>query len=592
MTTSNEDDLLKAVALRNASTVLKMRRQAEEDLVQAKLALEHKTEELALSLAMMKATLDSATDAILVTDESDRVTAFNEKFTRMWPMPAEMLQSAILPRVSESMSRHFQDPAGFIASVLASRAAPADTFDTLERMDGCILERQSRPQVLDGRVVGRVWNYRDVTEQRRAALDNARLYEAAQEAAAERERLLVSERSARNLAERISVQKDDFLATLSHELRTPLSAILGWVHIMRRGMDRPADLLKGLDTIERNSRMQAQLIDDLLDMNRIAAGKVRLDIQPVDPISFIEAALEAVRPAADAKQIRIQRLLDPSVGPLPGDPARLQQVVANLLSNAVKFTPSGGSVQVILARVNSLVEVTVADTGIGIRPEFLADVFERFRQADSSTSRQYGGLGLGLSITRSLVELHGGSVDAKSEGEGKGAVFTVRLPVPLVQEYAAGIERVHPRGLVEVAMPFVPIDLSGLKILVVDDDADGCELARRIFEDCHAQVFVARDAAQALALVEAQRPELMVSDIGMPQVDGYELLRRVRALGEDRGGGLAAIALTAFARSQDRVQALHAGFAAHLSKPVQPSELLATAASATGRVGQKKPLAA
>jgi signal transduction histidine kinase len=244
----------------------------------------------------------------------------------------------------------------------------------------------------------------------------------------ELERLLASTEAALAQALRTSAQKDEFLATLSHELRSPLSAILGWVHILRRGPKTPEDLAKGLDVIERNTRAQARLIDDLMDMTRMAAGKVQLDIQPLDPVAVIEAALEAARPSADAKQIRIARLLDATVGKVPGDPARLQQIMANLLSNAIKFTPAGGGVEVLLKRVGAFIEITVADTGIGIKPDFVDHVFERFRQADSTTAREYGGLGLGLPIVRNLTELHGGTVHVMSAGQGQGAAFIVRLP--------------------------------------------------------------------------------------------------------------------------------------------------------------------
>ena len=593
MAAPDEEEQLKAVALRNAASILKARQRAEQELVQARDALQTKTEELALSLAMMKATLDSATDGILVIDERLRVTGFNEKFVRMWRIPDAALKQPHHRAVLRAMAQSFDQPDVFEARVDAvCRDAPPTTFDLLTPLDGRVIERQSRPQMVDGRIAGRVWSFRDITEQRKAedALRdetqvNARLYEEARQSAQERQRLLESERAARNLAERMGALKDDFLSTLSHELRTPLSAILGWTQILRRGVKNQEELQKGLDTIERNSRLQVQLIDDLLDMNRIASGKVRLDVQPVAPMLFIEAALETARPAAEGKGVRIERMLDSSVGPIPGDPGRLQQVMSNLLSNAIKFTPRGGKVQVVMERVNSHLEITVADTGVGIRPEFVAHVFERFRQADASTTRKYGGLGLGLAIVKNLVELHGGSIRAASAGEGQGASFCMHLPIPLVHGYSLGENRQHPRGPILLATDFKALDLSGLKILVVDDDVDGRELVRRLLYECDAEVLVAGNAAEALAMIEAHQPDVLVSDIGMPDVDGYELLKRVRALGKERGGRLPAIALTAFARSQDRTQALHAGFVAHLTKPVESPELLATVASAVGRTG-------
>ncbi len=569
---ADEDEEIKDVALRNASSILKARRRAEQDLLLANSALERKSEELARSLAMMKATLDSATDGILVIDGDLQVTTFNQKFTEMWRLPESLLQTQDHVAITDMIAANFANADEYTRRVgdIYRGAAPT-SFDVLTLSDGRVIERQSQQQMIDGRVVGRVWNFRDVSAQRKAE--------------EERKGLLESERSARNLAERMSALKDDFLSTLSHELRTPLSAIMGWTQILRRGTNTPEDLQKGLDTIERNSRLQVQLIDDLLDMNRIASGKVRLDIQPVAPIVFIEAALQTARPAAEAKGVRVERMLDPSVGPIPGDPSRLQQVMSNLLSNAIKFTPRGGKVQVFLARVDSHVEITVADSGIGIKPDFVAHVFERFRQADASTTRKYGGLGLGLAIVKNLVELHGGSVRAASAGVDKGASFCVHLPVPLVQGYATDEDRRHPRAYVPLATPFAALDLSGLTILVVDDDADGRELVRRVLVECQAEVLVAANAAEAIGVVESVRPDVMISDIGMPEVDGFELLRRIRALGQERGGRVPAIALTAFARSQDRTQALHAGFAAHLTKPVESPELLATVASVAGRTG-------
>ncbi len=399
----------------------------------------------------------------------------------------------------------------------------------------------------------------------------------------QRKQLLESERSARAEAERMSAMKDEFLATLSHELRTPLSAILGWSLVLQRHPMAGGELQKALETIERNARLQAQLIDDLLDMSRITSGKVRLDVQPVEPVSFVESAIETVKPAADAKGIRLQKLLDPSAGPISGDPARLQQVVWNLLSNAIKFTEKEGKVQVTLQRVNSHIEITVADTGVGIGPEFLSHVFERFRQADPSSTRRHGGLGLGLSIVKNLVELHGGTVQAFSPGEGLGTTFTVTLPLTVIHRAASAGERVHPRAVSAVTSDYPLADLSGLKVLVVDDEGDARDLVRKVLSDCGAEVINAGSASEALALVQKELPQLMVTDIGMPEMDGYELLQCIRALDHAKGGNTPAIALTAFARSADRTRALREGFLVHVSKPVEPSELIATVASVARR---------
>ncbi len=386
-------------------------------------------------------------------------------------------------------------------------------------------------------------------------------------------------------AEAANQAKDQFLATLSHELRTPLNAILGWASILRGSGLGEAELRQGLEVIERNARIQTQLIDDLLDMSRIISGKMRLDIQPVDPVSFIGAAIDTVRPAAEAKGIRLTSLLDPGTGPITGDPNRLQQVVWNLLSNAVKFTGKNGRVQVLLERVNSHIEITVADTGVGISAESLPHVFDRFHQGDVSPTRVTSGLGLGLAIVKHLVELHGGTVSVSSAGEGQGATFTIALPLTVVQRDAEPSERLHPRGLTPVASAFRRVDLSGVKVLVVDDQVDALELIKRVLEECDAEVLAAGSADEALRALQAAAPHVLVTDIGMPDVDGYELLRRVRAMEPARGGRLPAIALTAFARSEDRTRALRAGFLAHVAKPVEPTELVATVASVVGRAG-------
>lgn len=420
---------------------------------------------------------------------------------------------------------------------------------------------------------------RGIAAQAAVALDNTRLYEAAQQAAEERKVLLESEREARAEAERSSQMKDEFLATLSHELRTPLSAILGWAQVLRRGGKDEADRQRGLQTIERNARSQAQLIEDLLDMSRITSGKVLLDIQTLAPSSFLDAAIETVRPAADAKNIRLEKRYDANPGMIAGDPARLQQVVWNLLSNAIKFTPRDGQVIVELAQRDGSVLITVRDTGAGIKPEFITHVFERFRQADASMTRRHGGLGLGLSIVKHLIEQHGGTVRAESPGEGLGSSFAIELPLAK----AASPARRSRSGLIGAPAPATPeltlLDLTGTSVLVVDDDRDARELIARILTDCHATVRIEASAREAFEALRADSPNLLISDLGMPEVDGFELLSWVRGLGRDRGGLTPAIALTAFARSEDRLRALEAGFNSHISKPVEPSELIAAVAS-------------
>jgi CheY-like chemotaxis protein/two-component sensor histidine kinase len=379
--------------------------------------------------------------------------------------------------------------------------------------------------------------------------------------------------------------KDEFLATLSHELRNPLNAILGWSQIIRDTSCTPEEIEEGIQIIERNARVQTQIIEDLLDMSRIISGKVRLDVQRLDLAAIVNAAVETVRPAADAKEIRLRTVLDAHAGPIAGDPNRLQQVFWNLLSNAVKFTPKNGVVQIVLERVNSHLDVSVIDSGEGIDPAFLPHVFDRFRQADASTTRKHGGLGLGLAIVRQLVELHGGSVRANSPGPGAGATFVVSLPVTAIHpEPEVSFERRHsPADLSEPPCDgLAPLD--GVEVLVVDDEPDSRALLQRLLEDCEAKVTTASSAAEALRCVESDRPDVLVSDIGMPGEDGYSLIRQVRAMPAEHGGATPAIALTAYARAEDRVRVLRAGFQHHLSKPVEPAELIAVVVSLAQRI--------
>ncbi|HEY4423447.1 MAG TPA: PAS domain S-box protein [Pyrinomonadaceae bacterium] len=422
-----------------------------------------------------------------------------------------------------------------------------------------------------------------LASQAAVAMDNARLYEAAKKARAEAEQAAAENERLYKQAEESSRLKEEFLATISHELRTPLSAILGWARMLRLGQLSTEDSAKALDTIERNARAQAQLVDDLLDVSRIITGKLRMDVRPADPNSFIDAAVESVRPAAEAKGVRVQKVMDTGAISIPGDPVRLQQVVWNLLSNAIKFTPRGGRVQIRSERVNSHLEIVVSDTGQGIESEFLPHVFDRFRQADQKTSRQHGGMGLGLAIVRHLVEMHGGTVRANSDGEGQGATFTVMLPIaPLYQVDASG-GRVHP-GARDLLPPHDSADrLDGLRILAVDDEPDTRELLKQGLEFLGAKVKVVGSAAEAIDSLRGSVPDILISDIGMPGTDGYDLIRQVRALPPDRGGKVPAIALTAYTRVEDRLQALRAGYDMHVPKPVELAELVAVAASVSRR---------
>jgi signal transduction histidine kinase/FixJ family two-component response regulator len=405
-------------------------------------------------------------------------------------------------------------------------------------------------------------------------------------AARERERLLASEQAARQQAEEANRFRDDFIATLSHELRTPLTAILGWSRLLRDQNFSEERAANALDIIERNARAQAQLIDDLLDVSRIMAGKLRLDLSPVDPAAAVVAATDTIRPAAEAKGISLQTHLDPQAWRVSGDLDRLQQVVWNLVSNAVKFTPEGGRVRVRLERVNSRIEIVVSDTGMGISPEFMPHVFERFRQADKSSTRQHGGLGLGLPIVRHLVELHGGRVRADSAGEGQGATFTVSLPLLAVRTSAAGeMERVYSTGYAGAVLGRPP-RLDGLRVLVVDDDKDVGEIVSLMLNRSGARVIVSESATDALEVLRRELPDVLISDIGMPGEDGYWLIRKVRALAEAEGGKTPAAALTGYARADDRMKILGAGFQAHVPKPVDLAELTTLVAVLAGRAGE------
>ncbi len=762
MNQQSEEELLRSVGLQTSQSILVVRQRAEREILLAKQALEARTDELAHSLAIMRATLDSTWDGILVVDGEAGVVDFNEQFIKIWNFPRELVATGDRESLLELAAQQLKRPEEFIERTRQIYASvPPESMDVLEFEDGRVVERYSKLQQIEERIVGRVWSYHEITQRVQAeqtlrdeagllellnktgtaiaaqldlqnvvqivtdaatqlagakfgaffytktdengqalmlytlsgapreafekfghpratalfgptfqgqgpirsddilkdsrygtmsphhgmphghlpvrsylampvisssgevigglffghpetgvfterteriivgvaaqaaiAIDNARLYEAAQReiatrkhAEAERERLLVSEKEARERAERETRMKDEFLATLSHELRTPLNAILGWSNILR-GSDRPEDIAEGLAVIERNARAQAQIIEDLLDMSRIISGKVRLDVQQLDLAAVITAAIESINPMAAAKQITIDTKLDPAAGAISGDPSRIQQVLWNLLTNALKFTPRDGRVAVELERVESHVEVRVRDTGQGITPEFLPSVFDRFRQADASTTRRHGGLGLGLAIVKNLVELHGGMVRAESGGLKQGATFTIALPLlALVAEAApvSDVPRVERRSDRHLDCP----NLNGLRIVAVDDEADARQLIKRILSDCGATVETASSAPAALDLIKKNKPDVLITDIGMPGEDGYALMKTLRELSATDGGAVPAIALTAFARTEDRELAIASGFQMHIAKPVEAAELLATVASLMGRSGAK-----
>lgn len=423
--------------------------------------------------------------------------------------------------------------------------------------------------VVENGLLVRAWGtQRDITERKQAEQ--------------EREQLLEREQAARADAEAANRMKDEFLATLSHELRTPLNAILGWTQLLRNRKFDETTTGQALETIERNTRSLAQLIEDVLDVSRIIRGTLHLNTHQVKLAPVVEAAIDTVRPAAEAKEISIECKFDPELGVVVGDTNRLQQVVWNLLSNAVKFTSKGGRVDVQLERIESYVQIRVSDTGAGIAAEFLPHVFERFRQADSSRTRSHGGLGLGLAIVRHLVELHGGTVSAESLGIGQGATFIVNLPMKAVYVEANTAEALSSYMDAQQTNNYLP-RLDDLRVLIVDDEADARHLLTTILGQYGAQVIAAASAYEALLALQQFHPHILVSDIGMPQEDGYTLIRQVRALPKDQGGRIPAVALTAYARAEDRTQALLAGFQLHVPKPVNAGELAAVIANLTGR---------
>jgi PAS domain S-box-containing protein len=517
---------------------------------------------------LVRTIADNAAAALFTEDERGNCTYMNPAAEAMTGFSFAELQGRNLHDAI-----HHQQPDGSPLPAAECSLHPARMGETrIGRHEVSLIKKSGErfsaicaaaPVVRDGRHVATVIEGYDVTEQKRSER--------------EREQLLDSERAARGAAERALRVKDEFLAVLSHELRTPLNAVLGWTGMLRKGKLDPGTAARAIEVVERNARAEAQLIEELLDVSRIAAGKLRLEVQEVHPAEVVASTVDSVRPAAEAKRIHLTTVLAPGLGPVSGDPGRLAQIVWNLLSNAIKFTPKGGRVSVSLDRMGSSVEISVSDTGQGIRADFLPYVFERFRQADSSTTRHHGGLGLGLSLVKSLVELHRGTVRAESEGEGRGATFVVSLPIAAVR-----------RPEDEEATPGAWESLRGIRVLVVDDEEDTRELVRRLLADCEAEVVAVETAHEALEEVQRFRPDVLLSDIGMPQQDGYQLVRALRALGDENGGATPAAALTAFARPEDRQRALRAGFQMHVTKPVDANELISVVRSLARRVeGQR-----
>ena len=521
--------------------------------------------------AELAAIVESSDDAILSKDLQGTIRSFNKAAERMFGyQAAEILGKSVLTIVQPELH---DDERRILERIRDGRRI--EHYETIRltkdgrRLDVSLTVSPMREP--SGTVIGASTIARDITERKREAI--------------ERERLLQNERAARNEAERANRVKDDFVAMVSHELRTPLNAILGWTDLLKNAPGDARMVAHGLDVISRNTRLQAQVIADLLDVSRIVSGKIGLELSRLDLTAVISNSVEALQSTAIEKGVTLTTRIDRDPIGTIGDPARLQQVVWNLVSNAIKFTPTGGSVTVELCRLDGYAEIVVTDTGAGIPADFMPDLFERFRQASAMTTRRHGGLGLGLSIAKHLAELHGGSIRASSGGEGKGATFTVTLPLKTEEPMAVLTERRRDRD--EAAVQAGRVSLRGMKVLVIEDDLDTRDLIQRLLESHRAGVVVAATAPEALEVLQRDRPDMIVSDIGLPDVDGYELIRRIRRL-EDPIANTPAVALTAFARYEDRTRALGAGFNAHVAKPVEPSELVITVGSFANLISAKR----
>ncbi|MDP9036098.1 MAG: PAS domain S-box protein [Myxococcota bacterium] len=516
-----------------------------------------------------------AMEQIAVAHIDPAKVALAEELGRSYPTPANALKGVanVIRTGTSELYREISD------ELLVERAVDAEHLRILTELrlrSAMIVPLRARGRILGAMTFvfaesARRYSPEDLqfAEElaRRAALalDNAQLFE--------------SEQTARRNADIANRAKDDFLATVSHELRTPLNAMLGWTRMLRAGGLSTEKQERALATIERNAVIQSQLIEDLLDVSRIISGKLRLEVQSVEFADIIEQAIDALRFAAETRSITVVTTIDEHAGPMMGDPQRLQQVVWNLLSNAIKFTPKGGRIGISVERVDSSLQLIVSDSGRGIAPEFLPHVFERFKQADGSATRAHGGLGLGLAISRHIVELHGGTIEVKSRGEGCGATFAVLLPLSPIRRQTSRRRALH--GAAAPGTLEQRPELKGLRVLVVDDEPDARELLVEVLANCGAVVSSAASVAEAMANVVSGRPDVVVADIGMPGEDGYELIRRIRALPPDAGGSTPAAALTAYARTEDRRKALDAGFMMHVPKPVEPAELIAVVANLT-----------
>ncbi len=526
--------------------------------------------------ALLAAIVASSEDAIVSKTLDSIVTYWNTAAERLFGFTAaEMIGQSILRIIPPELQREEVD-------ILAKlrRGERIERYETTRlRKDGQKLDISltiSPIRDASGTIIGAAKIAHDITARRRAERELAEREAQLSKVAAEREFFLQSERAARADAERLSHVKDEFLATLSHELRTPLNAIQGWATLLSERTWSPEEYRRGLQTIERNVRIQVQIVNDLLDMSRIVSGKIHLEVQPIYLHEVVNNSIDAVRQTAAAKEIRLQAILDTGIGLVRGDPSRLQQVLWNLLTNAIKFTPKGGRVQVVLERVNSHAEICVEDNGIGIDPQFLPHVFDRFRQGDSGITRRFGGLGLGLSIVKNLIELHGGAVRVKSPGANQGSSFIITLPISLVRSDHLAETRTQGGADSPEAVELPRLD--EIRVLVVDDEEDGRHLIARILENRGAQVACVSSATGAIQALSERHFDVLLSDIGMPDMDGYQLIRKVKQLDGSRPGPLPAIAITAYARTEERQRSLLAGFHMHLSKPVEARELVASIA--------------
>ena len=546
------------------------------------LAAQKRNEEILASERLANAILDQAADAIVVCDTHGIVTRASRAALEISAGPAlRQHVFAAFPLRSTDPSERLRHP--------ATRALEGEVVGAVEMR----LEREGN-EPMDvrctavplaypgGAILGCVMSVMDITKQKRGEAERRELLDAERAARASAEHARAEAEHARAEAESSNRSKDEFLATVSHELRTPLNAIVGWSRLMQDEGLPEGRRRHAIDVIRRNADAQARLIEDLLDVSRIISGQMRLDVQAVEPVRVITAVIETVRPALDAKEIRLEVVLDSEEASVLGDEARLQQVIWNLLSNAAKFTPRKGRIRITLRRIDSAVEIEVADNGDGIPAGFLPYVFDRFRQAEGGICRVHGGLGLGLAISRHLVELHGGQIAVTSAGPGQGSSFTVRLPRTALRQSPLPAIPIPGREIPpSAAAPFEGTDLVGVHVLLVEDDDDSRELLAAILMKCGARVTATSSGNEALALFATDVPHVLVSDIGMPEMDGYTLIRRLRALDLPAAQQVPALALTAYARSEDRRRTLAEGFQMHLAKPADPSEFAMTVASLT-----------